>query len=92
MVFSSVLGGVIAIGGYTLVQPESNQIPLQQVAQEGTPSFTNMVLDTNNFVVPEGLNFVYAANNSKDAVVHIRTVYNGQRGENAVYFEDLFRE
>lgn len=92
MVFSSVLGGVIAIGGYTLVQPESNQIPLQQAAQEGTPSFTNMVLDTNNFVVPEGLNFVYAANNSKDAVVHIRTVYNGQRGENAVYFEDLFRE
>jgi serine protease Do len=92
MIFSSLFGGVIAIGGYTLIQSDSQQMLPQQVLQDRSASFTNMVLDTNNYVVPEGLNFVYAANNSKDAVVHIRTIYDGQRGENAVYFEDLFRE
>jgi serine protease Do len=92
MIFSSILGGVIAIGGYTLIQPDQQLLQPREVRQEGAPSFTNMVLDTSNFIVPEGLNFVYAANNSKDAVVHIRTVYNGTRGEEAIRFEDLFRE
>ena len=92
MVFSSILGGVIAIGGYTLIQPQPQQPQPQPMSQQGTASFTNMVVDTSNFVVPEGLNFVYAANHSKDAVVHIRTVYSGQRSDQAIYFEDLFRD
>ena len=68
MIFSSLFGGVIAIGGYTLIQSDSQQMLPQQVLQDRSASFTNMVLDTNNYVVPEGLNFVYAANNSKACI------------------------
>ena len=89
MIFSSLLGGVIAIGGYSLII-EPQQLQPQPVSQEGQASFTNMVLDTNTFVVPEGLNFVYAASNSTNSVVHIRTAYDVARAEGT--FDELLRD
>lgn len=91
MIFSSLLGGIIAIGGYSLLV-EPQVVQPQPVSRQGEASFTNMVLDTNNFIVPEGLNFVYAASNSTNSVVHIRTAYNSQRSEGTYYFDDLLRD
>ncbi len=94
MIFSSVFGGIIAIGGYTLlVEPDETQfVPTSQVSPA---SFTNFIFDTTDFVVPEGLNFVYAAKSSTNSVVHIRTRYDGgQRTPNPFddYFRDFFGE
>ena len=93
MMFSSIMGGVIAIGGYSLiVEPEKVEtIPATQT--NSSASFTNYVFDTTDYVVPEGLNFVYAAKSATPAVVHIRTVFEGNSDRAAsTPFEEFFRE
>lgn len=97
MVLSSFLGGAIAIGGYTALAP--SQASQQVVAPDGSTgpvSFTNYVLDTTKSIVPEGLNFVYAAKSATPAVVHIRTKYDATRQQYGAqnpmeeFFKDYF--
>ncbi|MEO9474315.1 MAG: Do family serine endopeptidase [Cyclobacteriaceae bacterium] len=95
MVFSSVLGGVIALGGYSLVAPGVAPAQSGQNDETSPVSFTNYVFDSADFVVPEGLNFVYAAKSATPAVVHIKTVYNaasGARNPMEDFFKDYFGE
>lgn len=96
LVLASLLGGIVAVGGYTfLVEPRqySQGMP---VGNNNPVSFTNYVFDTTDFVVPEGLNFVYAAKAATPAVVHVRTTYSGNRQESAArnpmeeFFKDYF--
>lgn len=76
MLVSSMLGGAIAIGGFTYLNPSVISVN-PSANQESLPvSFTNYVFDSADFVVPEGLNFVYAAKSATPAVVHIRTLTN----------------
>lgn len=98
MLISSLMGGIIAIVGYNFLMPANppQNIPIQNTSPV---SFTNnFTLDTSSAVVPEGLNFVYAANSSVDAVVHIRTVYeatnSGTSGNTPFdqFFRDYFGE
>ena len=96
MILSSFLGAAIALGGYaTLVEAEvTNQI--QPVNDSNPVSFTNYVFDTTDYVVPQGLNFVYAAKSATPGVVHIRTKYaattqsNGARNPMEDFFRDYF--
>lgn len=90
MVFSSVFGGIVAILGYSLFAPQQNII--QPSSQNGNPvALTNYVFDSSDFVVPEGLNFVFAAKNATPSVVHIRTKYEaGMRANNP--FNDFFKD
>jgi serine protease Do len=74
MLFSSILGGTIALGGYSLLRPETAGGRSQGAAATDV-SFTNYVFDSAHYVVPEGLNFVYAAKSATPAVVHIRTTF-----------------
>ena len=61
MILSSVLGGAIAIGGYSLIAPAPGIVVPANNDDPSNVSFTNYVFDSTDFVVPEGLNFVYAA-------------------------------
>jgi len=92
MIFSSMFGGVIALGGYALfVKPETIQVV--PASEKTSASFTNLVFDTTDYIVPEGLNFVYAAKSATPSVVHIRTVYEG--GQQKDYYnplDDFFRD
>lgn len=91
MIFSSILGGVVAIGGYTVfVRSEVPQVV--PVGGVNPVSFTNYLYDTTNFVVPEGLNFVYAAKDATPAVVHIRTVYTTSQSSAKNPMEELFKQ
>lgn len=94
MIFSSILGGVIAILGYSLVVPQSPTI--QNTSQKDNEvALTNYVFDSADFVVPEGLNFVFAAKNSTRSVVHIKTTYEaGVSAKNPFndFFKDYFGE
>lgn len=93
MVMSSVLGGAIAIGGYTLIKGDDPQFVIPAIDKANSPlSFTNYVFDSSDFVVPEGLNFVYAAKAATPAVVHIRTTYSGSQGTTKNPMEDFFRD
>ncbi|MFY0598165.1 MAG: Do family serine endopeptidase [Cyclobacteriaceae bacterium] len=75
MVISSMMGAIIALGGYAIITPSNITVPMEQV-DKSSVSFTNYVFDSTDFVVPEGLNFVYAAKSATPAVVHIKTTYS----------------
>lgn len=89
MVFSSLFGGIIALVGYSIIAPSPSM--LQQTAERNPMSLTNYVFDSSDFIVPEGLNFVFAAKNATPSVVHIRTTYSGTAGSQSA-FNELFRE
>ncbi len=86
---SSLLSAFLAVGVYTMVQPKpqtSIVLPADQKV-----SFTKYVPDTNNFVIPEGLNFIYASQKSTPAVVHIKSMF-GSDDRPSSKLEELFRD
>ncbi|MEP5612667.1 MAG: trypsin-like peptidase domain-containing protein [Cyclobacteriaceae bacterium] len=89
MIFSSVFGGIISLVGYSFLAPK--QTIIQQTADRSPLALTNYVFDSSDFIVPEGLNFVFAAKNATQSVVHIRTRYSSSNGARSP-FNDLFRE
>jgi serine protease Do len=95
MVFSvllaSIFGGIIALGGYKIFEKEQ---PTYIEAPTRSVQFSNYLNDTA-YVVPEGLNFVYAAELVTPAVVHIKSSVSAQSGNTQQYrspFEDWFRD
>lgn len=94
MVFSSFFGGIVAIIGFSILAPKETIIQTKS-DQINPVSLTNYVFDSSDFVVPEGLNFVFAAKNATNSVVHIRTTYtNGTRANSPFndFMKDYFGE
>lgn len=94
MIVSSVLGGLIAISGYSIFVggSGSNHVIPANYTTPNPVSFTNYTVDTTDIAVTGGLNFVHAAKLSTPSVVHIRTSYSGTRSRNADNpFEDFYR-
>lgn len=94
MVFSSLFGGSVAIIGYSLIAPQE-QGAAHPVVSTNPVSLTNYVFDSADFIVPDGLNFVFAAKNATPSVVHIRTTYaDGTRSNTPFneFFRDYFGE
>ncbi|WP_422360778.1 Do family serine endopeptidase [Reichenbachiella sp.] len=91
MVFASMLGGGIALGGYQLVKDE----PVKIIQAESQPvRFSNYDLDSSAMIVPEGLNFIYAAKVVTPGVVHIRSTFEGssRAGQGSNQFDEYFRQ
>ncbi len=77
--------------GYTLFVPQQNAIQTTSSTNSNPVALTNYVFDSADFIVPEGLNFVFAAKNATPSVVHIRTKYEaGMRANNP--FNDFFKD
>jgi len=91
VLFASLLGGVIAIGGYKLF--EKDQPSFIQVPQNSNIKFSNYLNDSS-FVVPEGLNFVFAAEHVTPRVVHIKSTMSASAQNNPYRspFDDMFRD
>ncbi|MEO1255729.1 MAG: Do family serine endopeptidase, partial [Bacteroidota bacterium] len=92
MIFSSVFGGLVAVIGVSFILPEQ-QIIKKETEKSSPVSLTNYVFDSADFIVPDGLNFVFAAKNATPSVVHIRTSYtNGARANSPFneFFKDYF--
>jgi Do/DeqQ family serine protease len=91
VLLASVFGGAIALGGYKLFekdQPTYIESPGRNV------QFSNYIDDTS-YVVPEGLNFVHAAELVTPTVVHIKSTVTNTARNNSQYrspFEDWFRD
>lgn len=83
LLIASILGGGLTLLGYkTLIESSPSALLTKSSAMQLT-NFNPKLLE--NFTVPEGLNFVLAAEKVTPAVVHIKTYY-----KNADY--ELFRE
>lgn len=89
LVFASLLGGLIALGGYQLVVDDlASTVKFEQVQPV---KFTSN-FDTASSTVPEGLNFVSAAEITMPSVVHIRSTYNGPESTTKNPLDEMFRE
>ena len=87
LVLASFLGAVLAIGGMQFFADDAAPITIQQ---ENPAQFTNYLAD-KDFTVPDGLNFVYAAEVSTPTVVHISSTFSGRAGRNQMdEFWDFF--
>lgn len=86
---AAVAGGCFSLGGYLLFfQPRPAPQPIlatTNTAAKFTSAFENL---TKNFTVPEGMNFLLAAQRSMPSVVHIRTQYRGNGTTVMSFFDD----
>ncbi len=89
MLFSSLLGATIAIGGFQLLNGQKEDFTSFEDRQN--VRFSNY-LDTTSVVVPAGLNFVYAAKAATPGVVHIRSKYTSTPASNNNQFDQYFRD
>ncbi len=83
LILASILGGVLTLFGYKTFLETPQVALLEKKPSVQLANFDKKLLD--NFTVPEGLNFVLAAEKVTPAVVHIKTYY-----KNADY--EWFRE
>ncbi len=91
LLFASLFGGIVALGGYKLFEkenPSNMQSPLNSNVK-----FTNYLNDSS-FIVPAGLNFVYAAELVTPRVVHIKSTFSSSSGRSphGTPFDDMFRD
>jgi serine protease Do len=89
---ASMLGGFIVLAGISyFYQPERSY---ESFEQKQNVLFSSYLSDSA-FTVPEGLNFIYAAETAKPAVVYIRTYYESStayHGSGDEEISDMFRE
>jgi serine protease Do len=94
IILAAFLGAVLAIGGFSFFIKQQMPSATPQ-AQTTSFKFSKYVPDST-VIVPEGLNFVSAAEKVRPTVVHIKTTYNGstsQQGQNfSSPFDDLFKD
>lgn len=91
VLLASVFGGAIALGGYKLLEKDQ---PTYIESPNRNVQFSNYV-DDSSYVVPEGLNFVHAAELVTPTVVHIKSTVTATARNNSQYrspFEDWFRD
>lgn len=91
LLFASLFGGIVALGGYKLFEKENPsylQSPLNDNVQ-----FSNYLSDSS-FIIPAGLNFVYAAELVTPRVVHIKSTISSSARKNphGSQFDDMFRD
>ena len=84
---AAILGGLIAIGIYKSF--ETNENPYNSFRENQNIRFSNISVDTSEYTVPEGLHFVYAANQVTPAVVHIKSSFESS-GNFRNPLEELF--
>ncbi|WP_242926726.1 Do family serine endopeptidase [Pontibacter vulgaris] len=74
LTLSALLGGGVAVGSYKLLEDDKTQSAQEQPEQTTVRYTSDMRSSTS--IVPEGLNFVKAAQVSTPAVVHVMTEYS----------------
>lgn len=92
---ASLMGGTIALGGFHLFSNDGSEgkSTLEQKQNVVLSKYYKEPEKNDGYVVPDGLNFVSAAEKVTPAVVHIKTYYNGNAsnyGRNSM--EDMLRD
>ena len=88
LIFASLFGGLVALAGFHILVDDERETTSFEQAQP--VKFTSN-FDTASITVPEGLNFVYAAEVTMPSVVHIRSSYNGSGATTRNPLDDMFR-
>ncbi|MEM6844618.1 MAG: trypsin-like peptidase domain-containing protein [Bacteroidota bacterium] len=91
IIVAAILGGLVSVSivNYLGWQPSSAYISFDDKQQNVQYPNVNFLADSS-FSVPDGINFVYAAERVKPGVVFIRSIYNGSRRSRNSLLEDFF--
>ncbi len=73
---SSLLGGAVTLTGYKMLFPEKGNETIEQKQNHFFASPVSNIKPDSSVKVPDGLNFIYAAERVRPAVVHIKTRYD----------------
>jgi serine protease Do len=95
VLFSSLLGGAMALAGFKFFFEQKQFQNISDSQDKFRLSNFITSADTSEIIVPEGLNFVYAANVVTPAVVHIKTMYqasSGNSGGSGGPLDQMFRD
>jgi Do/DeqQ family serine protease len=88
IILAALLGGAVAVGLLTYL----DDTPAQRYANlpsADNVAFSNFLADTT-FAIPDGINFIYAAQRARPGVVFIRSTYRGQRGSRYDLLEEFY--
>lgn len=80
LTLSALLGGGVAVGSYKLLEDNDREATKQEKVQYPTVRYTSDMRSSAT-VVPEGLNFIKAAEVTTPAVVHVMTEYSIRSSE-----------
>ena len=87
-VMSSIFGGIVALTGYQYFT--NNQTLTSIEAMQQKAAFASYS-DTAGLAVPDGLNFIHAAEIATPAVVHIKTSYIAETTRPSTRDEEMFK-
>jgi len=90
VLFASLFGGIIALGGYQLIFEDEE--PTTTTFEQVQPVEFTSNFDTAIIAAPQGLNFVTAAEIAMPSVVHIRSTYNGSGQTSRSPLDNMFKE
>jgi len=93
IIFASILSAVISVGGYVYFNPSPSATDNQsfEEIQSNNTRFSSF-LDETEYNVPEGINFIYAAEQVTKGVVHIKAEIERDMPRGRSPFEELFRD
>src|SRR5690554_8044943 len=87
IILAALIGGLVAVTGVRyMMKPQ----PETSFAEKQNTSFVNWLTD-DKFTVPDGLNFVAAAQQVTPAVVHVTSSITIHQGRSMDPFEEFFR-
>lgn len=88
LTLSALMGGGVAVGSYKLLESNNPQ-ETESIAQYPTVRYTSDMRSTD-VIVPEGLNFIKAAQVTTPAVVHVMTEYSVRTAQRSTTPMDPF--
>jgi Do/DeqQ family serine protease len=92
IIFASVLSAVVSVGGYIYFNPNpsaSDNKSFEEIQDDNT-RFSSF-LDETEYNVPEGINFIHAAEQVTKGVVHIKAEVERDMPRSRSPYEDFFR-
>jgi len=93
IIFASILSALISVGGYIYFNPNPSATDNKsfEEIQSSNTRFSSF-LDETEYNVPEGINFIYAAEQVTKGVVHITAEVERETPKSGSPFDELFRD
>ncbi|MFQ3214191.1 MAG: serine protease Do [Marivirga sp.] len=88
---AAIFSAFLTIGGFVYFSPSNIDSKTFEQIQEGNAQFSSY-LDSKEYNVPEGINFIYAAEHVTKGVVHIKAEVRQDAQRGGSPFEEFFRE
>ncbi|GAA5040732.1 type I deoxyribonuclease HsdR [Marivirga lumbricoides] len=92
VIFASLLSALIAVGAFIYLNPAGTDNRSFEEVQQANAKLSSFLDDNTEYNVPEGINFIYAAEQVTKGVVHIKSEMTTTQQRARSPFEEYFRD